>query len=82
MAVNMWTWLKERDRIDIQALSRELGCPVVEISALKGTGIMEAANKAVELARDSRASVPVHKFCADVEAALEGNRTMHRRKCA
>ena len=44
---------------------------MVEISALKGTGIMEAANKAVELARDSRASVPVHKFCADVEAALE-----------
>lgn len=72
MAVNMMDVVKKSgDRIDIQALSRELGCPVVEISALKGTGIMEAANKAVELARDSRASVPVHKFCADVEAALE-----------
>ncbi|MFQ9328446.1 ferrous iron transport protein B, partial [Enterocloster bolteae] len=72
MAVNMMDVVKKSgDRIDIQALSRELGCPVVEISALKGTGIMEAANKAVELAKDSRASVPVHKFCADVEAALE-----------
>ena len=56
MAVNMMDVVKKSgDRIDIQALSRELGCPVVEISALKGTGIMEAANKAVELARDSRA---------------------------
>ena len=72
MAVNMMDVVKKSgDRIDIQALSRELGCPVVEISALKGTGIMEAANKAVELARDSRASVPVHKFSSDVEASLE-----------
>ena len=44
MAVNMMDVVKKSgDRIDIQALSRELGCPVVEISALKGTGIMEAA---------------------------------------
>ena len=57
MAVNMMDVVKKSgDRIDIQALSRELGCPVVEISALKGTGIMEAANKAVEPARDSRAA--------------------------
>ena len=49
MAVNMMDVVKKSgDRIDIQALSRELGCPVVEISALKGTGIMEAANKAAE----------------------------------
>ena len=72
MAVNMMDVVKKSgDQINIQALSRELGCPVVEISALKGTGIMEAANKAVELARDSRATAAVHKFSADVEAALE-----------
>ena len=52
MAVNMMDVVKKSgDRIDIQALSRELGCPVVEISALKGTGLMEADNKAAELAR-------------------------------
>ena len=45
MAVNMMDVVKKSgDLIDIQALSRELGCPVVEISALKGTGIMEAAD--------------------------------------
>ena len=72
MAVNMMDVVKKSgDQINIQALSRELGCPVVEISALKGTGIMEAANKAVELARDSRSTAAVHKFSADVEAALE-----------
>ncbi len=72
MAVNMMDVVKKSgDQINIEALSRELGCPVAEISALKGTGIMEAANKAVELARDSRASVPVHKFSSDVEASLE-----------
>ena len=72
MAVNMMDVVKKSgDQINIQALSRELGCLVVEISALKGTGIMEAANKAVELARDSRATAAVHKFSADVEAALE-----------
>ena len=71
MAVNMMDVVKKSgDQINIQALSRELGCPVVEISALKGTGIMEAANKAVELARDSRATAAVHKVSADVEAAL------------
>ena len=48
MAVNMMDVVKKSgDQINIQALSMELGCPVVEISALKGTGIMEAANKAV-----------------------------------
>ena len=73
MAVNMMDVVKKSgDRIDIQALSRELGCPVVEISALKGTGIMEAANKAVELAQ-------ILRRCG---GGSGGNRAMHRRKCA
>ena len=49
MAVNMMDIVqKNGDQININALSKELGCPVVEISALKGTGIMDAAAKAVE----------------------------------
>lgn len=72
MAVNMMDLVKKNgDQIRIEDLSRALGCPVAEISALKGTGIMEAANKAVELARDSRKHIPVHKFSGDVEAALD-----------
>ena len=54
MAVNMMDIVqKNGDQININALSKELGCPVVEISALKGTGIMDAAAKAVELAKAS-----------------------------
>lgn len=72
MAVNMMDVVKKSgDQINIEALSRELGCPVVEISALKGTGIMEAANRAVELARGNKSAVPVHKFGADVEGVLD-----------
>lgn len=72
MAVNMIDVVqKNGDEIDIKALSRDLGCPAVEISALKGTGIMEAANQAVSLAKPCKFSVPVHKFNADVESVLE-----------
>ena len=72
MAVNMMDIVKKNgDQINIKTLSKELGCPVVEISALKGTGITEAAGKAVELAGDSRKHVPVHKFGRDVEHVLE-----------
>ena len=72
MAVNMMDVVKKSgDLINIDALSRELGCPVVEISALKGTGITDAAGRAVELAKGSKKSAPVHKFGADVEAVLE-----------
>lgn len=71
MAVNMMDVVaKNGDRIDTDALSRSLGCPVAEISALKGTGIMEAAQKAVLMA-SQKSAVPVHRFSADVEAALE-----------
>lgn len=72
MAVNMIDIVKKSgDEINIGQLSKKLGCPVVEISALKGTGIMEAAGQAVALAAQSRQNAAVHKFSADVEAVLE-----------
>ncbi|WP_302327353.1 ferrous iron transport protein B [Enterocloster lavalensis] len=72
MAVNMMDIVKKSgDEINIGQLSKKLGCPVVEISALKGTGIMEAAGQAVALAAQSRQNGAVHKFSADVEAVLE-----------
>lgn len=72
MAVNMMDVVeKHGDKINTQLLSRDLGCQVVEISALKGTGIMEAANKAVTLAQEGKSVVPVHKFSSEVESALE-----------
>ena len=71
MAINMMDIVnKNGDKIDIIALSKDLGCPVVEISALKGTGVMDAAKKAVELA-GKKNQIPVHKFGKDVEAALD-----------
>lgn len=72
MAVNMMDLVtKKGDQIDIHALSKKLGCPVVEISALKGTGIMEAANQVVQLAKKGENGRPVHTFSPDVEAALD-----------
>ncbi|RGY99598.1 ferrous iron transport protein B [Clostridium sp. AM58-1XD] len=72
MAVNMMDVVqKSGDEIHIEPLSRDLGCPVVEISALKGTGVMDAASKAVELAKEKRDAVPVHKFSSEVETVLE-----------
>ena len=83
MAVNMMDVVKKSgDRIDIQALSRELGCPVVEISALKGTGIMEAANKAVELAKGQQSICTGTQILRRCGGGSGGNRAMHRRKCA
>jgi ferrous iron transport protein B len=71
MAVNMIDVLeKTGDKIHIDKLSKKLGCDVVEISALKGTGIQKAAEKAVALARKKEASVPVHEFAAEVESAI------------
>lgn len=70
MAVNMMDLVeKNGDKINIKALGRDMGCEVVEISALKGTGIMEAANKAVSQA-GKKNFTPVHKFDAKVERAL------------
>lgn len=72
MAVNMMDILeKNGDRIHIDKLSRKLGCETVEISALKGTGIKKAAEKAVALAQKKTASAPVHQFHEEVERAID-----------
>ncbi len=71
MAVNMMDLLERSgDKIHIDKLSKKLGCEVVVISALKGTGIKEAAQKAVALAQNRKAAVPVHEFAPGVEAAI------------
>ena len=70
VAINMMDVVKKNgDRINTEELSRELGCKVVEISALKGTGIMEAAEAAVDAAENGR-TVPMHTFSGTVEHAL------------
>ena len=70
VAVNMMDIVKKNgDKINIKELSRELGCEVMEISALKGTGIMEAAEAAVKAAT-STTTVPMHTFSGPVEHAL------------
>ncbi len=70
MAVNMMDIVeKNGDKIYIDKLSKKLGCEVVEISALKGTGIKEAANKAVAAAA-KKTSTPVHEFSQAAEAAI------------
>lgn len=71
MAVNMMDLVnKNGDKIDIAHLSKQLGCQVVEISALKGTGVKEAAEKAVQLAENKRANAAVHTFDQKVEDVL------------
>lgn len=70
VAVNMMDIVRKNgDKINIAELSRALGCKVVEISALKGTGIEEAAKAAVEAAQGA-VTVPQHKFSGVVEHAL------------
>lgn len=70
MAVNMMDVVtKTGDSIHADKLSKKLGCEVVEISALKGTGVQEAANKAVAAAK--RSAAPVHTFAEDVESAIK-----------
>jgi ferrous iron transport protein B len=72
MAVNMMDIVeKNGDRIHIDRLSKKLGCEVVEISALKGTGIEKAAQKAVTLANQKNVAIPVHKFAPEVESILD-----------
>ena len=76
MAVNMLDVLeKNGDKINIDKLSKKLGCEVVEISALKGKGIKEAANKAVALA-SSHSNGVVHEFDAKVEEAIDAVSSM------
>ena len=71
MAVNMMDIIeKNGDKIYIDKLSKNLGCEVIEISALKGSGITQVAEKAVKLAKDKMATPAVHKFAPEVERVL------------
>ena len=70
VAINMMDLVKKNgDKINVEELSRQLGCKVVEISALKGTGIMAAAEAAIDAAKNSK-TVPQHTFSGSVEHAL------------
>ena len=72
MAVNMMDIVaKNGDKINIRKLSADIGCEVVEISALKGSGIMEAAEKAISAAKKGTGNAPVHHFSKEVESCLE-----------
>jgi ferrous iron transport protein B len=71
MAVNMIDVLeKTGDKIHIDELSKKLGCEVVEISALKGTGIQKVAEKAVVLAQKKKVMTPVHAFSEEAESII------------
>ena len=70
MAINMVDVLRKRgDKIDLEALSHRMGCPAVEISALKGTGLEEAVALAIETAKHGR-NIPHHIFSGEVEHTL------------
>ena len=70
VAINMMDVVRKNgDKINTAELSRELGCKVVEISALKNTGIMEAAEAAIDAAQNGK-TVPMHTFSGTVEHAL------------
>lgn len=72
MAINMMDIvIKNGDRINIKKLSMELGCQVVEISALKGTGIKEAVKLAVDAANSKKINLPIHKFDQIIEKELD-----------
>ena len=69
-AINMMDVVtKNGDKINVEELSRQLGCAVVPISALKGTGITEAAEAAIKAAKGTK-TVPMHKFSGPVEHAI------------
>ena len=71
VAVNMMDVVRRSgDRINTAKLSETLGCTVCEISALKGTGVMEAAQAAVDIARSGEKTIPMHTFSGSVEHAL------------
>ena len=70
VAINMMDVVKKNgDKINTEELSRQLGCKVMEISALKGTGVLEAAEAAVEAAANVK-TVPQHRFSGIVEHAI------------
>lgn len=70
VAINMMDIVKKNgDKINISELSRQLGCKVLEISALKGNGVMEAAEAAIDAAKNSK-TIPMHTFSGPVEHAI------------
>ena len=70
VAINMIDLVRKNgDKINVAELSRQLGCKVVEISALRGTGIAEAAEAAIDAAKNGK-TVPMHTFAGPVEHAL------------
>ena len=70
IAINMMDIVRKNgDKIDTAELSRQLGCKVVEISALKGTGITEAAEAAIDAAKNGK-TIPMHTFSGCVEHAI------------
>ena len=70
IAINMMDVVRKNgDEINVKELSRELGCEIVEISALKGDGVMEAAEAAVRAAGGAK-TVPMHTFSGPVEHAI------------
>ena len=70
IAINMMDVVnKQGDKIDIKQLSAQLGCPIIEISALKGTGITEAANEAIKAAKEKRTNLS-HSFSGTIEHAI------------
>lgn len=70
IALNMMDLVKKSgDKINTEELSRQLGCKIVEISALKGTGVMEAAEEAIKAAKETK-TVPQHTFTGPVEHAI------------
>ncbi len=70
IAINMMDVVRKNgDKINIPALSKAVGCKVVEISALKGDGIMEAAEAAIDAAKNTK-TVPMHTFSGPVEHAI------------
>lgn len=72
IAINMMDIVeKNGDQINKESLGKSLGCEIVEISALKGNGVMEAAKKAVLLAEKRKPAAPIHKFKSEMERVLE-----------
>ncbi len=70
IAINMMDVVRKNgDKINVDELSRELGCKIMEISALKGEGVMEAAEAAVQAAKSTK-TVPMHTFSGPVEHAI------------
>ncbi len=70
IAINMMDMVEKKgDKINTKELSRQLGCEIIEISALKGNGIMEAAEAAIKAAKSTK-TVPMHTFSGSVEHAL------------